>query len=169
MYEVWGLSDFCQDTAKTVILHNRQHNVMKFSQYDEIRGGTKRFIITSILFWSMTLFCVAHSTLDRAEIERVKEIKGKMNRRFGAMGWQVNFDCNDQTWGWMVVLKMLLSICWRQASCQHMNKTSRASCVCVCRCINTCVSLPCVYPVLWAATLALFSYSRHAPPPTQFC
>lgn len=50
------------------------------------------------------------------------------------MGWRVNFECNDQTWGWMAV-KTLLSICSRQASCPQMNKTSRAS-VCARVCVG---------------------------------
>lgn len=48
---IWSIYSPSPSAVFYSILHNRQHiNVMKFSQYNEVRGSTKRFIITSTLF-----------------------------------------------------------------------------------------------------------------------
>lgn len=148
------------------------------------RGTAKRFIITltPLPFRNPFLQCSSQHFRQSRGRGRVKEIKGRINRRFGAMGCGVNFDCDDQTRGWMVLEETLLSTCWRQASCQRTDIIEArwanvcmflcwgaVLCRCVYECVHVCVLLPCVYPVLWATTLALFSYPRHAPPPTQLC
>lgn len=48
---IWSIYSPSPSAVFYSILHNRQHiNVMKCSQYNEVRGSTKRFIITSTLF-----------------------------------------------------------------------------------------------------------------------